>query len=65
MMRVTAVFVGRPVLWGLAYSGEHEVLTLIKRSEFGMTWNTVLEAGGVLVGDDISIHVDVELLRKK
>jgi hypothetical protein len=30
-----------------------------------MTWSTVLEAGGVLVGDEISIHVDVELMRKK
>jgi polyisoprenoid-binding protein YceI len=50
--------------WGNARIGA-SATTKIKRSEFGMTWNTVLEAGGVLVGDEISIHVDVELMRKK
>jgi polyisoprenoid-binding protein YceI len=35
--------------------------TTIKRSDFGITWNTVLEAGGVLVGDEIKIQLDVEL----
>ena len=39
--------------------------TVIKRSEFGMTWNTVLEAGGVLVGDEIKIQLDVQLQRSK
>ncbi|HET6231446.1 MAG TPA: YceI family protein [Longimicrobiaceae bacterium] len=35
----------------------------IKRSEFGLTWNQVLEAGGVAVGDDIKISADVELVK--
>lgn len=39
--------------------------TKIKRSDFGMTWNTVLEAGGVLVGDEISIQIDVSLIKEK
>jgi polyisoprenoid-binding protein YceI len=39
--------------------------TKIKRSDFGMTWNTLLEAGGVVVGDEITIHLDVELVRQK
>jgi polyisoprenoid-binding protein YceI len=39
--------------------------TRIKRSDFGMTWNTVLETGGVLVGDEIKIQIDVELVRSK
>jgi polyisoprenoid-binding protein YceI len=50
--------------WGNARIGAC-AKTKIKRSEFGMTWNTVLEAGGVLVGDEISIQLDVELMRKK
>ena len=36
----------------------------IKRSEFGLTWNQVLETGGFVVGDDIKIAIDVELLKK-
>lgn len=36
----------------------------IKRSEFGLTWNQALETGGFVVGDDIKISVDVELVRQ-
>ena len=36
----------------------------IKRSEFGLTWNQVLETGGFVVGDDIKISLDVELVKK-
>ena len=37
--------------------------TRIKRSDFGLTWNQALETGGVLVGDDIKISLDLELLK--
>ena len=40
------------------------VTTKIKRSDFGMTWNSAIEAGGVLVGDDVSITLDVSLIQK-
>ena len=50
--------------WGQTVMGA-SAKTTIKRSEFGMTWNTVLEAGGLLVGDDISIQLDVELRREQ
>ncbi|GAB3534673.1 YceI family protein [Arthrobacter tecti] len=32
--------------------------TVISRKEFGLTWNAALEAGGVLVGDKVTINVD-------
>ncbi|GAB3528524.1 YceI family protein [Arthrobacter monumenti] len=32
--------------------------TQISRKEFGITWNAALEAGGVLVGDKVTITVD-------
>ena len=38
--------------------------TAIKRSDYGLTWNQALEAGGFLVGDDIKISLDVELVKK-
>lgn len=37
--------------------------TTISRSAFGLTWNAALETGGVLVGDDVRIALDVQLLR--
>ena len=36
----------------------------VKRSEFGLTWNQVLETGGFVVGDDIKINLDVELIKE-
>lgn len=38
--------------------------TKIKRKEFGLGWNAALEAGGVLVGDDVSITLDVQFIRQ-
>lgn len=32
----------------------------ISRKEFGLEWNAVLETGGVLVGDEIKLNLDVE-----
>ena len=37
--------------------------TKIKRKDFGLTWNAALEAGGFLVGDDVSITLDVQFVK--
>ncbi len=36
----------------------------IKRSDFGLTYNKVLESGGVMVGDEVAISIDVEAIKK-
>jgi len=38
--------------------------TKIKRKDFGLTWNAALEAGGVLVGDDVNITLDMQFVKK-
>lgn len=38
--------------------------TTIDRREYGLQWNQALEHGGWLVGHDVKIHVDIELLRQ-
>jgi len=38
--------------------------TKINRSEFGLTWNKALESGGVLVGDEVNITLEVEFIKK-
>jgi polyisoprenoid-binding protein YceI len=38
--------------------------TKIKRKDFGLTWNAALEAGGLLVGDDVAITLDVQLVKQ-
>lgn len=37
--------------------------TKIKRSEFGLTWNAALETGGILVGDDLKIELEISAIR--
>lgn len=44
-------------------AGAHAT-TRINRKDFGLHWNKVLEAGGVLVGDEVSITIEVELVKK-
>lgn len=37
----------------------------INRRDFGITWNRTLDTGGLVVGDDVNITVEVELIKKK
>jgi polyisoprenoid-binding protein YceI len=37
--------------------------TKINRKDFGLTWNATLEAGGLLVGDEVTISLDVQFVK--
>ena len=43
--------------FGLSASGK------ISRKEFGLDWNAVLEAGGLLVGDEVKLSIETELVK--
>jgi polyisoprenoid-binding protein YceI len=49
--------------WGGTRRG-FEATGRIKRSDFGLTWNQVLEAGGVAVGDEVTITIDAQLVQQ-
>jgi len=36
----------------------------IKRKEFGLNWDAVTEAGGVVVSDDVRIHCEIQLIEQ-
>jgi polyisoprenoid-binding protein YceI len=38
--------------------------TTLNRKDFGLTWNKPVETGGVLVGDQVTINLDLELVKK-
>jgi len=40
------------------------VVAEINREDFGLNWNQVLEAGGVLVGKKVKIEIDAEFIQK-
>jgi polyisoprenoid-binding protein YceI len=37
--------------------------TKINRKDFGLTWNTALETGGILVGEEVTITLDVQFVK--
>jgi polyisoprenoid-binding protein YceI len=49
--------------WGgdrIAFSGT----TKLDRREFGLLWNQAIEAGGVLVGNDVKVSIDVQAVKQ-
>ncbi|CAM4077213.1 YceI family protein [Lederbergia lenta] len=36
----------------------------LKRSEYNLTWNASLETGGVLVSDDVKIHLEIQAAKE-
>jgi polyisoprenoid-binding protein YceI len=40
-----------------------EATTRINRKDFGLTWNSALETGGVLVGEDVQITLDIQFIK--
>ncbi|HEY5220208.1 MAG TPA: YceI family protein [Gemmatimonadaceae bacterium] len=49
--------------WGGERSG-FSAATKINRKDFGLTWNAALEAGGVVVGEEVKISIEVELVKQ-
>jgi len=47
--------------WGLQRTAV-SASTKINRQEFGVAWNQKLDSGGVVVGDDVTITLDVEMI---
>ena len=37
--------------------------TKINRKDFGLSWNKALEAGGVAVGEELDINVEIEIMK--
>jgi polyisoprenoid-binding protein YceI len=48
--------------WGTTAAG-FSASTKINRKEWGLVWNVGLETGGVLVGDEVTIDIELELVK--
>jgi polyisoprenoid-binding protein YceI len=49
--------------WGAEKAG-FNISGKVNRKDWGLNWNVVLESGGFLVGDDVSINCEVELVKQ-
>jgi len=50
--------------WGNIKAG-FSISGKINRKDWGLNWNAALEAGGVLVGEEVKINCDIELTKAK
>ena len=49
--------------WGSERAG-FSTSAVLNRKEFGMVWNAALDNGGVILGDDVTLTIDLETVRK-
>lgn len=49
--------------WGNQRKGA-QATTKINRKDFGLTWNKMTETGGVVVGDEVEITIETELVQQ-
>jgi polyisoprenoid-binding protein YceI len=49
--------------WGTIKKGA-SATTTINRKDYGLAWNKAIESGGVMVGDEVNISLEIELLKK-
>jgi polyisoprenoid-binding protein YceI len=50
--------------WGNTKAG-FELETTINRKDFGITWNKAMDTGGVILGDEVEIEVNLEVAKAK
>jgi polyisoprenoid-binding protein YceI len=48
--------------WGKVVRGA-SASTKINRKDWGLGWNVALETGGILVGEEVTLHLDIELTK--
>jgi polyisoprenoid-binding protein YceI len=53
---------GQSKMWGKTAAG-FSASTRINRKDWGLTWNQTLETGGLLVGEDININIELEIVK--
>ncbi len=67
--------VTKKVTWEVKYNGTvkdpygfnragFKATTTVNRKDYGVSWNKTLDAGGVAVGDDVTITVNAEITKK-
>jgi polyisoprenoid-binding protein YceI len=53
---------GQSKMWGKTAAG-FSATARINRKDWGLNWNQVLETGGILVGEDIKISIELEIIK--
>jgi polyisoprenoid-binding protein YceI len=49
--------------WGMTVAG-YEATTSFNRKDFGLNWNVAIEAGGVMVGENVKVEIELEAIKQ-
>jgi len=72
---LTLLATKRPISLAAAFTGSgkgrfndtragFEVSGKISRKDYGLSWNILNEAGGLVIGDEVKLHFDIQLIRE-
>jgi polyisoprenoid-binding protein YceI len=50
--------------WGGTRAG-YQLSTTLNRKDYGISWNKALDNGGLILGDEVEISIDLEVVKKK
>jgi polyisoprenoid-binding protein YceI len=56
-------YAGQSSMWGRTSAG-FDASTLIHRKNWGLDWNKAIDTGGWLVGEDINVNIELELVKE-
>ena len=56
-------YAGQSRMWGKTSAG-FSATTRFNRKDWGLTWNQTLESGGLLVGEQITINIELEIVKQ-
>ncbi len=67
--------VSKPITLTVDYLGEmaamggvragYELSATIDRKDFGVSWNRALDSGGLILGDDVEVTINLEVIKQK
>ena len=60
---LTTEYSGQNTMWGRTSAG-FDASARLNRKLWGLNWNQTLESGGLLVGEDININIELEIVKE-
>jgi len=61
---LTVDFLGEMTAMGGTRAG-YELTTTLNRKDFEISWNRALDAGGFVLGDDVEININLEVIKRE
>jgi len=61
---LTVDYLGEMAAMGGVRAG-YELTTTINRKDFGVSWNRALDAGGFVLGDDVEVNINLEVVKQE